>query len=233
MLLCTRPGRKGSRPGKKANINRNIAKGAVSIFEDYFADNPVYPEEICARRYRMGSNLFRKICQDILSVDKFFEQRRDCTGLLGGFLYQKATVAMRLLAYGCCADSLDEYTRYSESMALDCLEHICTAVINKYEYIYLRSPTQEDAEELCRSNARRGFPGLLGSLDCMHWRWKQCPKAWHGHYKGKEEGPTVVLEAIATKDLYIWHCFFGYAGMCFNTIWIISKISPFKCSNFF
>ena len=41
---------------------------------------------------------------------------------------------------------------------------------------------------------------------------KNCPTAWSGQYKGKENGPTVVLEAIASYDLWIWHAYFGIPG---------------------
>nr|XP_020174640.2 uncharacterized protein LOC109760217 [Aegilops tauschii subsp. strangulata] len=46
----------------------------------------------------------------------------------------------------------------------------------------------------------------------MHWEWKNCPFAWQGQYKGHVNGCTVILEAVASQDLWIWHSFFGMAG---------------------
>ncbi|KAK3195146.1 hypothetical protein Dsin_026456 [Dipteronia sinensis] len=59
----------------------------------------------------------------------------------------------------------------------------------------------------------RGFSGMLGSLDCMHWKWKTCPTARHGtRMNGKIGSPTLILEAVVTRNLWIWHCFFWMAG---------------------
>jgi hypothetical protein len=49
-------------------------------------------------------------------------------------------------------------------------------------------------------NESRGFPGMLGSIDCMHWRWEKCPLAWRGQFTRGDYGvPTIVLEAVASQ----------------------------------
>jgi len=53
---------------------------------------------------------------------------------------------------------------------------------------------------------------MIGSIDCMHWEWSACPTAHHGIYRGHKGKPTVILEAVASKDLRIWHAFFGLPG---------------------
>lgn len=58
----------------------------------------------------------------------------------------------------------------------------------------------------------RGWPGLFGSLDCMHWRWKNYLEALQGQYHGHVKKPTIILEAVASQNLWIWHTFFGMPG---------------------
>jgi len=53
---------------------------------------------------------------------------------------------------------------------------------------------------------------MIGSIDCMHWEWKNCPTAWKGQYTRGSGKPTIVLEAVASQDLWIWHAFFGLPG---------------------
>jgi hypothetical protein len=120
---------------------------------------------------------------------------------------------MRMLAYGTPADALDEYLKIGKSTALVCLDKFARGVIEVFGGEYLRRPTREDLEHILQVNESRGFPGMLGSIDCMHWRWEKCPLAWRGQFTRGDYGvPTIILEAVASKDLHIWHAFFGVAG---------------------
>ena len=55
----------------------------------------------------------------------------------------------------------------------------------------------------------RGFLGLLGCIDYMHWKWKNCSIAWKGQYIGHIHQPTIILETVASFDLWILHVVFG------------------------
>lgn len=162
----------------------------------------------------MQKSLFMRIHDAVLQHDPVnFQQRRDAAHKLGLTSLQKVTAAIRMLAYGMAADQCDEYLKIAESTAMKSMKKFCTAVVEIFGSEYLRTPTEEDIQHILAENAARGFPGMLGSLDCMHWKWKNCPTAWHGsHVNGKIGAPTLILEAVATRNLWIWHCFFGMAG---------------------
>ena len=194
------------------NKPRRSARDAQRLFQDYFADNAVFSAADFRRRFRMKRELFQKIHDQVIGSNDYFIQKADALGVLGLTSYQKMTAALRMLSYGCPADALDENLRLGESTALRCLKEFCKTIIDVFGETYVRAPNEEDLLRILKTNSARGFPGMLGSIDCMHWNWKNCPKAWAGQYKGKEEGPTVVLEAIASYDLWIWHAYFGMPG---------------------
>ena len=104
---------------------------------------------------------------------------------MGKSPYQKTTGAMRMLAYGASGDSLDEYCRVSETVALESMKRFARAVVRRFGDGYLRSPTSEDLKRIMGAMEKRGFPGCIGSIDCQHWEWKNCPTAYHVQYVGK------------------------------------------------
>ena len=57
----------------------------------------------------------------------------------------------------------------------------------------------------------------------MHWASKNCPKAWAAMFTcGDKAKPTMIFEAVASRDLRIWHAFFGTAGSD-NDINVLNK----------
>lgn len=193
-------------------VKRDILGGQKKLFADYFSETPVYGPRFFRRRFRMSRSLFLRINREVQAYDPYFIQKRNCAGKLGLSSLQKMTAALRMLAYGAPADSVDEYVRIGASTAIKSLNHFVKAIIAVYSEEYLRSPNEGDIARLLAVGEMRGFPGMLGSLDCMHWKWKNCPTAWKGMYTGHVHKPTIILEAVASYDLWIWHAFFGLPG---------------------
>ncbi|XP_065075002.1 uncharacterized protein LOC135698796 [Ochlerotatus camptorhynchus] len=74
---------RGSRPGKRPNINRFAEEGARRLFDDYFAEEPVYTSEQFRRRFRMRRYLFLRIAK-ALERNEYFIQKPDATDIYSG-----------------------------------------------------------------------------------------------------------------------------------------------------
>jgi len=95
-------------------------------------------------------------------------QKREANGSLGLSCLQKMCAAYMMISYGVPADFMDQYFRIGESTVIESLRRLVRAIIEVFGDEYLRSPTEQDTARLLASGGRRGFPGMLGCLDCMH-----------------------------------------------------------------
>ena len=134
----------------------------------------------------MCRHLFKHIKEAVKNYDNYFRKRCDATGKVGLSALQKCVASMCILAYGVPADAVDEYVRIGESTAREALQHFCRAVIQVFGKHYLRAPNSIDVARLLEEGQNRGFPGMLGSIDCMRWEWRNCPTAWKGQFTGPE-----------------------------------------------
>ncbi|XP_020268193.1 uncharacterized protein LOC109843648 [Asparagus officinalis] len=173
-----------NRSHKRTYIERNHEAAHQRLMKDYFVESPTYTDHQFRRRYRMQRPLFLRIVDSLSNYDTYFTQRRNSAGKRGLSPIQKCTAAIRMLAYGVAADACDEYVKIGETTAVECVSKFCEGIVAIFENDYLRRPNEEDLQRLLKVGEERGFPGMIGSIDCiiycMHWQWKICPKAWQG-----------------------------------------------------
>lgn len=177
----------------------------------YFDEDAVYDDADFERRFRMPRAVFDRV-RIGLTGRSIFKQRTDATNKKGISPLVRIIAALRVLAYGKSYDEVDELCEMSTTSVRESFQEFVREIVNVFGDEYLRAPRESDLLRILGINAARGFPGCVGSLDCQHWEWKNCPVAWAGQFKGKEKKPTIVLEAIADGELWIWACHFGKPG---------------------
>ena len=139
--------------------------------------------------------------------------RYDAFGRRGLSLLQKCTTTIRILAYGSPFDSVDEYVRIGESTVVECLKDFVKGVNEAFGDEYLRRLNNNDINRLLQIGETHEFLGMVGSIDYMHWEWKNCPVAWQRQYRrSNHRKPTIILETVKPQDLWILHAYFEVAS---------------------
>src|ERR1044071_2069111 len=178
-------------PKRRKYIIRERETGNELLVRDYFSPESTFDERSFRRRFRMSRNLFLRITNDLENKFDYFKQRPDARGQMGFTAMQKVTAALRSLAYGMTSDIMDEYLRMAERTASESTHFFCACVIDLYLKRYLRKPTFSDVHQLLEFHEEKhGFPGMLGSIDCMKWEWQLCPTEWQSqHASGFHKTP--------------------------------------------
>lgn len=157
-------------------INRGHEEAHLRLWIDYFRENPLYDDTMFRRRFRIGRSSFLRIIHDIQKHDNYFQQRYDTLGRSWLSNLQKITAVFRMLVDGTSTNSTDKYIKIGESTAIECMKRFCRDMVKVLSERYLRSANENDIARLLHIGEQRGFPGMLGSFDCMHWEWKNCPR---------------------------------------------------------
>ncbi|XP_068312423.1 uncharacterized protein [Pyrus communis] len=145
--------------------------------KDYSIERPRYPAHDFQRQFQMRRELFETILNAVVNHDHYFARKINVIGRQSLSPHQKLTSAFQMLANGCSANSTDKYCRLVQSTAIENLKCLCKAIEAIYGATYLCKPNLEDLKRLLRKADKRGFHGIIGSLDCMHWECKNCHTA--------------------------------------------------------
>ena len=213
---------------RSPNKSRDFAAAYARVVNNYFnGPESIYDDTDFERRFRMSRRLFNKIHDKVMGLDPFIQKYDKFKKTPGIHPLVKLVCCFRYIGYGTSFDSFDENLAMGEQTVKDTVQAFCRIVIDEFGEQYLnRSPTPEERATINREMERKGFPGCIGSWDCKHFVWKNCPMRLQGQYKGHAEGgkKTLILEAIADHRKYFWQVNIGDPGSL-NDINVLDKSS--------
>jgi len=215
---------RGSTTGRRGNKRRDFAAGVHAILRHYFGVGdllPIYDDWDFETRFRVPSAVFWRI---YLAVKDYpvFQQRSNATGKLQAHPLQKVVAEFRGIASGEAADLTDEYVRLPRTVISKSTKLLMEFIFKRWGPTYLRRPNQDELNTMMQRKKERGMPGCMGSLDCCHWEWHQCPKGMAGAYQSRKGKRGIVVESVCDEDLWFWHLFVGPPGSL-NDIHVIQQ----------
>jgi hypothetical protein len=142
----------------------------------------------------------------------YHDGKMDAYGRLICDLELKLLGALFVLANGSTQFIVSEFTDISEEVHRQFfkkwLQHMASV---KDEFIFF--PRDDVGHNFVVDEyASIGFPGCIGSVDCVHIGWDKCPHQWTNLYKGKELHPSVSYQVVCTSRKFIQSVSPGHPG---------------------
>lgn len=164
------------------------------------------------RRFRVPFPLFERITE-LTRMNGWFSEEKDCAGRSAAPLELKILGVLRVLGRGYCFDGIEELNFISAEVNRVFFHSWCSLFARKYFATYCNAPETEDeiASTLAVYN-RLGFPGCIGSTDCVHIRWECCASGERFLHQGKEGYPTLSYEVTVDHTSKIISVTHGFPG---------------------
>ena len=163
-------------------------------------------------RFRVPFPLFERIVA-LTRENKWFTERGDSSGRRGAPLELKILGVLRVLGRGYCSDGIEELSFINAECNRTFFHSFCSLFSMKYFDVYCNPPVAD--AEISRTlsvSDRLGFPGCIGSTDCVHIRWERCPVGDRFLHKGKEGYPTIAYEVTVDHTSKIIAATKGFPG---------------------
>ena len=120
---------------------------------------------------------------------------------------------LRVLAKGCSFDAVYELNNISAEANRVFFHSWVHKLVANLGPTFIKIPkTAADVASVVNDFAANGFPGCIGSIDCVHIRWDNCPAMWRNLYKGKNSYPTISYEVTVAHDKTILFSTVGHYG---------------------
>lgn len=159
------------------------------------------------RRFRLPPPLFKqfvKLCENFNIFDSIYEGKIP--------IEMKILSSLRILGRDNVLDDMVEFAHYSKTAIQKAFTDFTNNVALRLFPHYVKYPEGAEMKKMMETFASLGFPGCVGSVDCTHVRWDQCPALYRNLMKGKEGYPTVAFEVICDHQRKILHCSSSFFG---------------------
>ena len=189
------------------------ARAKKCIYDDYLGPNALFGKEFDLM-FRISRERFQFLMEEIMKRNyQFYSLKRSANGKPVPSIEARLLFPLKVLAYGVAPHAFCDYFQLSISQARTTCINFDLVMNQLFFKKYMSPPSPKQLEGIIKLHkAQHKVDGMLGSLDCSHTWWKNCPKAWQGSFQGKEKRPTIVLEAMCDYHLYFWHASYGYCG---------------------
>jgi len=212
--------------GRRASRPRDFDQGMRGIMREYFGVDwqpPVYGDETFERRFRVPRSVFMGIYEAIRDR-LFWRQSINATGRPQAYALQKLVPVFRVLACAESYDRADKCVRLSKSTIEVATKKLIEFIVEEWEPVYVRPPSDEKVKRMLERNAAWGMPGCIGSLDFSHWEWAACPKGLVKQCQNLKKRRSIVIVTVCDEDVYIWQFFIKAPGSL-NDLNVL-RISP-------
>ena len=151
------------------------------------------------RRFTIPYDLFESIVSNMKSEGIF--SGKICTGNDGICPSLLVLGCLRILSTGCTFDCIEELTCiHEDTVRVFFLERfILWGQLTSQKEIHLPK-THHEFRHVLGQYEIVGLPGCLGSIDCVHLIWNNCPAGIVSQCKGKEKVPTLAFQVVVSHS---------------------------------
>lgn len=136
-------------------------------------------------------------------AERWFPQpRKDCCGREIPPISLKLLGTLRMLGKGCSWDLLYELSGVSAEVHRRWTLKFIEKFSKEMYPVYVHGPrNSEELEEVTGLYSASGFPGCVGSTDCVHIRWEMCPSVWSSAFRnGKHSYASIAYEMTVSHS---------------------------------
>jgi hypothetical protein len=170
----------------------------VCIERDCIGDTPLLGVEF-KLMFRLSRGHFQGLMEDVMASNISFFKSTVRDGFDRSSLAARLLLPLKSLAYGVPPHTFIDYFQMSPQYARECCKEFDKAMRTIYMKEFLRLPTATDLKSIVKLHkAAHSVDGMIGSLDCTHTFWKNCPRLGKDRTKEKNRSHRLSWSPLQT-----------------------------------